>query len=458
MARATLDAATYQRMDAEHHLHPFSDFAALKNEGSRVITRADGVYLWDSDGNKILDAMAGLWCVNVGYGRKDIAEAAHAQMLDLPYYNTFFKTTHAPAAELAELLSEVTPTHLNHVFFVGSGSEANDTILRMVRYYWDCLGKPDKKTIISRKNAYHGSTVAAASMGGMQAMHAQGDLPIPGIVHVDQPYWFDEGGDASPEEFGVRAARSLEDAIQKIGVNKIAAFIAEPLQGAAGVILPPSTYWPEIKKILARNDILLIVDEVIAGFGRTGEWFGSQYYDLTPDLIPIAKGMSSGYLPIGGVMVSDQVAETMSHAAGDFYHGYTYSGHPACAAAAIANIQILRGEGIVDRVKNVTAPYLQSRWQELASHPIVGEARGLGMVAAIELSNDAAQRSRFPKTSDGRTAGGICRDFCMRNDLIMRPCGDAMIIAPPLVISHSEIDELIDKVKRSLDQTAAELN
>jgi len=457
MSRTEIDTAAYQKRDAAHHLHPFADFGAQISEGNRVITRAEGVYLWDSDGNKILDGMAGLWCVNVGYGRPEIIAAAHAQLRTLPYYNTFFNTTHTPAIELAELLSEVTPAHLNHVFFTGSGSESNDTIVRMVRYYWDCLGKPDKKTIISRENAYHGSSVAAASLSGMKSMHAQGDLPIPGIVHVDQPYWFGEGGDLTPEEFGVRAARSLETKIQELGEEKIAAFIAEPFQGAGGVIVPPATYWPEIVAILARYEVLLIVDEVIAGFGRTGEWFGSQHYDLTPDFTPLAKGMSSGYLPIGGVMVSDRVSETLIAAKGDFNHGYTYSGHPACAAAAIANIEILRDEGIVERVKSETAPYLQRRWRELADHPIVGEARGIGMAAGIELSDDATRRTRFEERSDGRSAGALCRDFCIENDLIMRPCDDIMIIAPPLVISRSEIDELIDKAKRSLDQTAAVL-
>jgi putrescine---pyruvate transaminase len=457
MTPSSLDTADLRKCDAAHHMHPFSDFGALKREGSRVITRGKGVYIWDSDGNKILDAMAGLWCVNVGYGRREIADAAYAQMLDLPYYNTFFKTTTAPAARLAELLAELTPANLDHVFFTSSGSEANDTIVRMARHYWACRGMPEKKTIISRRNGYHGSSVASASLGGMPNMHAQGGLPIPDIVHVDQPYWFGEAGDLTPEALGLRAARSIETKIQALGEDRVAAFIAEPFQGAGGVIIPPDSYWPEVARILSRYDVLLVIDEVIAGFGRTGEWFGSQYYGLSPDLMPMAKGMSSGYLPIGGVMIADRVAQVLAAARGDFNHGYTYSGHPACAAAAIANIEILRREGIVDRVRTDTAPYLQRRWRELAGHPIVGEARGLGMVAAIEISNDRQARTRFPRLADGRTVGMLCRDRCIGNGLVMRACGDTMIIAPPLVISHGEIDELIDKATRSLDETAERL-
>ena len=269
--------------------------------------------------------MAGLWCVNIGYGRKELVEAATKQMNELPYYNLFFKTTHTPAIELATKIASLAPEHMNKVFFTGSGSEANDTVFRMVRRFWDLEGKPTKKTFISRQNAYHGSTVVGASLGGMGYMHEQGDLPIEGIEHIDQPYYFKEGGDLSQEDFGIKAAQSLETKILELGEENIAAFIAEPFQGAGGVIIPPSTYWPEIKRILSKYDILLVVDEVISGFGRTGEWFASQYYDLKPDLMPIAKGLSSGYLPIGGVIVGDRVAETLIEKGGDFNHGFTLS-------------------------------------------------------------------------------------------------------------------------------------
>jgi len=444
-----------QQKDINHHFTPFSDNKELAENGSRVITRAEGVYIYDEQGNKLLDAMAGLWCVNLGYGRQELVDVATAQMKELPYYNLFFKTTHAPAAKLAEKITSLAPTHMNKVFFTGSGSEANDTVFRMVRRFWDLEGKPTKKTFISRENAYHGSTVVGASLGGMGYMHEQGDLPIAGVEHIEQPYYFKEGGDLSQEEFGLKAAQSLEAKIIEIGEDNIAAFIAEPFQGAGGVIVPPSTYWPEIKRILAKYDILLVVDEVISGFGRTGEWFASQYYDLKPDLMPIAKGLSSGYLPIGGVIVGDRVADTLIEKGGDFNHGFTYSGHPVAAAVALKNIELIEAEGIVERVKNDISPYLQKRWQELASHPIVGETRGLGMVAGLELVKDKTSKERIAPECK---AGGVCRDYSMANGLIMRPCGDTMIISPPLIISHEEVDELIEKAKKTLDETAAFYN
>ena len=446
--------ADYQQSDRQHHLHPFTDFKALAKKGSRVITRAEGVYVWDSDGRRMLDGMAGLWCVNVGYGRKDLAQIAHDQMLELPYYNTFFQTTTPPATELAALLSEVTPAHLNHVFFTNSGSEANDTMLRMVRRYWDLKEQPGKKTIISRINAYHGSTVAGASLGGMAYMHKQGDLPIPGIAHIEQPYWYENGGELSPDEYGLVAARRLEEKIEELGVDTVAAFLAEPIQGAGGVIVPPDTYWPEIKRICAKYDILLVADEVICGFGRTGKWFGSEYYDIKPDLMPIAKGLSSGYLPIGGLLVGDRVAETLIEQGGEFNHGFTYSGHPAACAVAAANIRILRDEKIIQNVEQNTAPYLQQRWHELAEHPLVGETRGVGFLGALELVKDKGKREFFDKRGD---VGTLCRDICFDNGLIMRAVKDSMIISPPLIMTRENIDELIDLAYKCLDLTAREL-
>ncbi len=441
--------AQRQEKNHSHHLHPFSDNGALKEEGARIIESAQGVYLYDSEGNKILDGMAGLWCVNIGYGRQELVEAACNQMKELPYYNTFFKTTHNPAIALAEKLAEITPENMNHVFFTGSGSECNDTVLRMVRHYWATKGQPEKQVIISRENAYHGSTVAGASLGGMKPMHKQGGLPIPGIVHIQQPYWFGEGGVLSPEAFGLKAAQALEEKILELGEDKVAAFIAEPIQGAGGVIVPPATYWPEINRILEKYDILLVIDEVICGFGRTGEWFGSDYFNLKPDLMPMAKGMSSGYLPIGGVMVSDRVARVVQ-AGGDFNHGFTYSGHPTAAAVALENIKILQNENIIEKAKTETGPYLQKHWAELAEHPLVGETRGVGMVAALEITNNKEARTRF---DDEGTAGTVCRDFCFKNGLVMRAVGDTMIISPPLIISHSEIDELVTKARKCLDLT-----
>ena len=440
----------WQAMSREHHLAPFSDYQQLHEKGPRIITKADGVHLWDSEGNKILDGMAGLWCVAVGYGREELVEAAAAQMRELPFYNTFFQTAHPPALELAKAIADVAPQGMNHVFFTGSGSEGNDTMLRMVRHYWACKGQPNKKVIISRHNGYHGSTVAGASLGGMKYMHEQGDLPIPGIVHIPQPYWFGEGGDMSPEEFGVWAADQLEKKILEVGEDNVAAFIAEPIQGAGGVIIPPETYWPRIREILGKYDILFVADEVICGFGRTGEWFGSDFYGNKPDLMTIAKGLTSGYVPMGGLIVSDKVFQVIN-AGGDFNHGFTYSGHPVAAAVGLANLRILKEEKILEKVREETAPYLQKRLRELADHPLVGEVRGVGMLGAIELAKNKQTRERFPSEMG---VGMICRGHCFENGLIMRAVGDTMIIAPPLVISKDEIDELVEKARKCLDLTA----
>ena len=438
----------WQQLSNDHHLAPFSDFKQLKEVGPRIITHAKGVYLWDSEGHKILDGMAGLWCVAIGYGRDELAEAASKQMRELPYYNLFFMTAHPPVLELSKAIAEIAPEGMNHVFFTGSGSEGNDTMLRMVRHYWAIKGQPNKKTIISRKNGYHGSTVAGASLGGMTYMHEQGDLPIPGITHIPQPYWFGEGGDMSPEEFGIWAANQLEEKILELGVDNVGAFIAEPIQGAGGVIVPPATYWPRIKEILAKYDILFVADEVICGFGRTGEWFGSDFYDLKPDMMTIAKGLTSGYIPMGGLIVRDEVVAVLNEG-GDFNHGFTYSGHPVAAAVALENIRILRDEKIIEKVHAETAPYLQKRLRELNDHPLVGEVRGVGLLGAIELVQDKATRKRY----EGRGVGMICRQFCFDNGLIMRAVGDTMIISPPLVISKDEIDELVTKARKCLDLT-----
>ncbi len=454
MADAERSTRQWQELDREHFLHPFTNFRELNARGSRIITRAEGPYLWDSDGKRYLDGMSGLWCVNVGYGRRELADAAFAQMQELPYYNAFFQTAHPPAIELARQLSEITPEGLEHVFFTGSGSEANDTVVRTVRVYWELLGQADKKVIISRVNAYHGSTMAGASLGGMKFMHVQGGLPIPDIVHIGQPYWFKEGRDEDPDEFGRRVARQLEEKIEELGEDRVAAFIAEPIQGAGGVVIPPDSYWPEIARICRERQILLVVDEVICGFGRTGKWFGSDYYGLAPDLMPIAKGLSSGYLPIGGVMVSDRVARVLTEEGGEFAHGFTYSGHPVCCAVASANIEILKRERIIENVAENAAPYLQRRWRELADHPLVGEARGLGFLCALELVRDKSPLTLFDPP--GRT-GLACREHSFANGLVMRAVGDTMIAAPPLILERAQIDEMIDKVVRTLDDTLADV-
>jgi putrescine---pyruvate transaminase len=444
----------WQALDAAHFLHPFSDSMQIANRGTRLITRAEGIYLYDAEGRRLLDGMSGLWCVAVGYGRRELAEVAARQMNELPYYNSFFQCTTPPAIELAAKLAEVTPPQFQHVFFTGSGSESVDTIIRLVRRYWQLEGQPGRNIIVSRWNGYHGSTIAGASLGGMKFMHEQGLLPMPGIEHINQPYWFERGGDLSPAEFGRRTAAELEERILKIGPEKIAAFIGEPVQGAGGVIIPPETYWPEIQRICDRYGILLVSDEVICGFGRTGEWFGCERFGTRPDLMSIAKALSSGYLPIGGVMVGDRVARTLIEKGGEFAHGFTYSAHPVCSAVALANLQIIQRERLVEHVRDDVGPYLQEKWAGLAQHPLVGEARGVGLLGALELVRSKEPRTWFEPRGK---AGERCRDNAIQNGLVMRATRDTMIIAPPLVITRAEIDELIEKAWRTLDQTQAEL-
>jgi putrescine aminotransferase len=446
--------ADWRRLDAAHHLHPFTDHRALADRGTRVIERADGIYLFDTEGNRILDGMSGLWCVALGYGRRELAEAAYRQMLELPYYNSFFQATHPPAIELAHVLAQLTPPQFNKAFFTGSGSEANDTLIRMVRRYWQLRGEPGRDVIVSRWNGYHGSTMGGASLGGMKSMHAQGGLPIPGIVHIDQPYWFECGGELSPAEFGLAAARALEAKILEIGPERVAAFIGEPVQGAGGVVIPPDTYWPEIQRIVDRYGILLASDEVICGFGRLGRWFGCEHYGTRPDFLTLAKAITSGYLPLGALMVSDRVAEVLVDEGGEFFHGFTYSGHPAACAVALANLAIMREENVVGRVRDDLAPHWRSRWLRLGEHPLVGEARCAGLFGALELVPRKPDRAFFAPRGE---VGVRCRDLSIRNGLVMRAVWDTMIVAPPLVITVAQIDELVASVARTLDELDAQL-
>ena len=440
----------WQELDKEHHLHPFTDHKELHKKRSRIITRADGVYIYDVDGNKLLDGMSGLWCVNAGYGRDELVEAATQQMRELPYYNNFFQCSHPPAIELAAALEEISQPQFQRVFFAGSGSESNDTIVRMVRTYWDLLEQPQRHTIISRKNAYHGSTVAAASLSGMKPMHRQSALPIPGIVHVEQPYWFGSDQRVSPEEFGVATAKSIEQKINEIGSDKVAAFIGEPIQGAGGVVIPPASYWPEVQRICDEYGVLLISDEVITGFGRLGEWFGADYFGTRPDFMPFAKGVTSGYLPLGGVFISDRVADVLIDKGGEFFHGYTYSGHPAACAVALANISLLQREGLVERIKDDIGPYLHKGWQSLAEHPLVGEARMVGLMGALELVKSKQPVERF---DEKQRVGTICRDALIDNGLVLRAVGDTIVCAPPFTLTHEEADELIEITRKCLDLT-----
>jgi putrescine aminotransferase len=439
----------WQALDAAHHLHPFTDHKSLHEHGVRVITGADGVFLIDADGNRILDGMAGLWCVAAGYSRPELVEAASKQMTKLPYYNTFFKTTNEPAVALAARLAKIAPEGINHVFFACSGSEAVDTALRTARVYWQTLGKPNKKIVIGREYGYHGSTTLGASAGGMEDMHRQaGDMP--NFVQVLPPYWYGKGGQMSPEEFGVYAARQVEAKIKELGAENVAAFIGEPIQGAGGVIIPPSTYWPEINRICKEHDILLIADEVICGYGRLGTMFGSDYFGIKPDMMTTAKALTSGYLPLSAVLVGDRVADVLINEVGEYYHGFTYSGHPVACAVALANLDIIEKEGLVARAAELGEVLRAKLNAALGDHPMIGEIRGVGLIGAIELTADKRTRKPFAKT--GRV-GAICRDFCIANGLIMRAVRDGMVFSPPLTISLDEIDQMVALAVKSIEQT-----
>ena len=452
------DTAAIQKLDHAHYLHPFTDHKLLGQKGVRVMVRGEGIYLWDSEGKKIIDGMSGLWCVNVGYGRTRIADAVHRQMETLPFYNSFFNTTNVPAVELAAKLASIAPPQFNHVYFTGSGSEANDTNVRMVRRYWDVLGYPERHTIISRHNAYHGSTMAGASLGGMDDMHAQGGLPIPGIVHIEQPNYLLFGRGMTEEAFGIEAASWLEQKILEVGPDKVAAFIGEPVQGAGGVVIPPASYWPEIQRICDKYGILLIADEVISGFGRLGRWFASERFGIRPDLITFAKGVTSGYVPLGGVLVGDRVANVLIEQGGEFNHGFTYSGHPVACAAALENIRIIEEEKLVERVANETGPYLRRRFAELGDHPLVGYTSSCGFVAGLNLVRSKGATLHDNVAFDPKLAVGmVCRGYMFNNGMIMRAVGDRMIIAPPLVMTAAQIDEMLALIRHCLDLTHADL-
>jgi putrescine aminotransferase len=453
---STIDTDALKRLSGAHHWHPFTDHQELAALGGpRIITHAEGVWLTDSRGARILDAMAGLWCVNVGYGRRELADAAYRQLTDLSFYHGFFKTTTEPTVRLAAKLAELTPPGLNRAFFANSGSEANDTIVRMARHYWALKGKPEKRVFIGREHGYHGTTMAATSLNGMKVMHEQGGLPLPGFTHVMAPYPFEGQGEMSAEAFGRLAARAVEEKILEIGPENVAAFIGEPVQGAGGVIIPPDSYWPEINRICKEHDILLIADEVICGFGRLGHWFGSQRYGIHPDFMTLAKGITSGYVPLSAVMVGDRVAETLINEGGEFYHGFTYSGHPVACAVALANLEVIEREGLVDRARTEIGPYLREKLEEaLVGHPIVGEIRSEGMIGAIEIVKDRRTQERFP---GGGKVGLMARDHCFHNNLIMRGIRDSLVYAPALTMMKEDADEVARLARLALDLTARDL-
>ena len=449
----------WQALDAAHHVHPFSDTAALNAEGVRVITRGEGIYLWDSEGARLIDGMSGLWCVQVGYGNAEIAEAGAQALRTLPYYNHFFKTSNPWTIELAAKLATLLPEAHERVLFANSGSEANDTALKLIRYYWNLRGKPNKKIHLSRAFSYHGVTMASASLSGLTPMHAQFDLPLPGFAKVPAPYWFGAKaagyGDIGAEAFGQIIAQKLEETILELGADNVASFSAEPAQGAGGMIFPPPGYWDAVQRICAKHDVLLHLDEVITGFGRLGAWFGAQAYGIAPDIMTMAKGLSSGYQPISAISLGGRMAEALLHANEELVHGFTTSGHPVACAVALKNLEVMARDGLVPRVRDSVGPYLQRRLREtFADHPIVGEVRGQGLLAAVELVRDRAERKFFP---DPGAVGAHCRNYCLREGLMCRAIRDTMVLAPPLIVTEHEIDEIVAKLKSAIDKTARDI-
>lgn len=447
--------AEWKELDALHHLHPFTTHKTLRAAGARVIVRGEGPYIWDSEGHRLLDGMSGLWTANIGHSRKELAEAAYAQMLELPFYNTFFKTTHPPAVELAKKLAELAPNDQDQVFYGSSGSESNDTAIRLIRHYWVLKGEPKRQIIISRKSAYHGSTIAAGSMGGMSHVHAHTYPRYEGFRHVMDPYWYGESEEGeSKDAFGLRAAKAVEDEILAVGPENVAAFVGEPVQGAGGVKIPPATYWPEVQRIVDKYGILFLADEVITGFGRLGTWFASEYYGIRPNIITFAKAATSGYIPLSGVLVDHRITDALMEHNDDFNHGYTFSGHPVACAVALKNLEIMEREKLVPRVSEFTGPRLASMLAKFKDHPLVGEVRSVGLLGAIELVADKKTRRRF---ADLGRVGLICRDHFFREGFIMRAVFDTMVTAPPLIWSETQFAEAEAVIRRALDLTLADV-
>ncbi len=441
--------------DAASVLHPYTNMVKHEESGPLIITRGEGVWVYDNTGKGYIEGLAGLWSTSLGFGEERLVEAAARQMRELPYYHGFASKSHMPMIELAERLKELAPVPMSHVFFANSGSEATDTVVKLVWYYNNALGRPDKKKIISRTKAYHGVTVAAASMTGLPVLHADFDLPIHNIIHTDCPHYYHSGeAGESEEDFATRMAANLEAMILEEGPDTIAAMIGEPIMGAGGVIVPPATYWEKIQEVLAKYDVLLIADEVICGFARTGNMFGSETYGIRPNMMTVAKALSSSYLPISAVLMDETVYNVVrdnSAKVGVFGHGYTYSGHPVCAAVALETLKIYEERDILGHVRSV-APRLQEGLRGFAGHPLVGEVRGVGLIGAVELVKDKEGRENFDAAQG---VGAYCQGRAQENGLMVRALpGDAVAFCPPLVISGDEIDMIIERFARALDETA----
>ena len=448
-------AGSLAARDLDSLLHPSTNLALHERTGPLVIDRAEGVRVWDTDGKEYIEGMAGLWCTALGYGVEELADVAAEQMRKLAYSHMFGSKSHEPAIDLGEKLKAMVPVEDGRVFFGSSGSDANDTQVKLVRYYNNALGRPQKKKIISRLKGYHGVTVAAGSLTGLPPFHAHFDLPMDGVHHVTAPHHrrFAEPGETETE-FVARLADELEQLILREGPDTVAAFIAEPVQGAGGVIVPPAGYFPAVQAVLDKYDVLFIADEVICGFGRTGNPFGSQTFDIRPDTMSLAKALSSAYLPISAVVVPEKMVAPITEASGEvgvFGHGYTYSGHPVCCAVASKVLDIYAERDLFAHAARV-GERLQARLAACLEHPLVGEARGVGLIGAVELEADPENATPFdPKAG----IGAYCAKRCEAHGIIARPLGDAIAFCPPLVITEEEIDEVFDRFQHALDDTLA---
>lgn len=445
----------YEMRDVDVLLHPTTNLATHRTAGPLVLERAEGIHVWDSSGKQYIEGLAGLWCTSLGYGNEELIEAAREQMSRLSFSHLFGGKSHEPAIGLAEKIKELSPAPTSKVFFTSSGSEANDTQIKLAWYYNNARGKPQKKKIIGRMRGYHGVTIAAASLTGLPVFHADFDLPMQGVLHADCPHYY-RGGEAgeSEEEFATRMANNLEELIVREDPETIAAFIAEPIQGAGGVIVPPSGYFEKVQEILRRHDILFIADEVICGFGRTGNWFGSQTYNFVPDTMSIAKAITSAYLPLGAVTVSEPVYEALvsqSEKLGMFAHGFTYSGHPVSCAVALKTLEIYERMDIVGHVRGVSKIF-KARMKALAEHPLIGEVRGDGLIGGLEIVKDKATKKSF---AGAEGVGAKTVEFAQDGGLLCRAVGgDTIALCPPLIIDEAGINQMFDVLITALDQTA----
>jgi len=445
----------YREIHVARHLLPFEDHKFLKAEDARVMVRGEGLHVWDDNGKRFLDGMSGLWCTTLGYGRPELVAAAAAQMASLSYCSQFFNTTHPAVAQLSAKLFDILPPRYSRILYTNSGSEANDILIKLVRRYWQLAGRPGKRVLIGRHNGYHGATVGSASLGGMKLMHQLGETMLDEVHHIPEPYWFGYQGALTEQEFGLQAAMELEIKILELGPEKVGAFVAEPFQGAGGMIFPPSSYWPEIQRICEKYDVLICADEVVGGFGRTGCWFAHDYFGFEPDMLTIAKGLTSGYVPMGGLVLSQRIADTLADCGGLFAHGLTYQGHPVAAAVALATLRLLDEGGVVEYVGRDLGPYLQYRLREAFSqHVLVGEIQGAGAVAALQLALSKVGKERFRNEN---AVGLYCMRKAQEHGLIVRTTGARVIIAPALVATPDDIDELVDKLTLALDDTARAL-